>query len=129
MKAGDIPRERWGRVLDEFSMNHEGWIVSLEVIGRSLGAQEAATGLPLVGISADGEGRSTSIELILGDRPEAHVSHTIDSPKRLRIRDDGQEGHEVVEVESEDGTMTLLRFSHVDQADHLLSSGRASKNA
>ena len=53
MQTREIPRDQWLRTLDELSKKHQGWIVTVEAFGPTLGDQEEASGLPLVGISAD----------------------------------------------------------------------------
>jgi len=87
MATIEVPRERWNKFFDEFSRQHEGWILSIEVLGSELGAQKEATA-PLVGISA----------------------HIVNMPTRVWSREDGQ-ANEALEIESADGTKTLLRFS------------------
>lgn len=113
MLTREIPREQWVRFFDGFSKPHEGWIVTVEVLGSTIGAQEEATGLPLVGISADLKGRRTHIEVMVGDRPDAHVTRIINAPKRVWLKQPGEAAHEAIKVESEDGTETLVRFRHV----------------
>lgn len=120
MDTGEIARERWIRFFDDFSRNHEGWIVSLDVLAPSLGAQEEVAGLPLVGITADVKGRRSRVEIILGGRSDAHVTRIIESPKRVWVKVRERPGHEAIDVESDDGTMTLMRFLHVEQVDRLL---------
>jgi hypothetical protein len=68
---------------DDFSNRHEGWIVTLEVVGSGLGDQEEATRLPLVGISADVKDRENRLETMVGGRPDAHVTHIINTPTRV----------------------------------------------
>ena len=113
MRTREIPRAQWSRFFDDFSKQHAGWIVTLEVLGADLGDQEEVTGLPLVGISADLKDRENRIDIMVGGRPEAHVTHIINSPKRVWLRQPEAEPHEAVEVESADGTTTLVRFHHV----------------
>lgn len=120
METGTIPREQWIKFFDDFSKDHEGWIVSLDVLSPSLGAQEEVAGLPLVGITADVKGRSSRVELIVGGRPHAHVTRIIESPKRVSVKARERPGHEAIDVESDDGTMTLMRFHHVEQVERLL---------
>ena len=66
MQTRDIPREQWIKFFDDFSWRHEGWIVTLEVLGPDIGNQEEANNLPLVGISADVKARENQIEIIVG---------------------------------------------------------------
>ena len=120
MDTGMVPQEQWIKFFDDFSKDHEGWIVSLDVLSPSLGAQEEVTGLPLVGITADVKGRSSRVELIVGGRPQAHVTRIIESPRRVWLKRPERVGHEAIDVESDDGTMTLMRFLHVEQVERLL---------
>jgi Family of unknown function (DUF5335) len=109
----EIPREQWKGFFDNFSKQHEGWIVTLEVLGSDIGDQEEATRLPLVGMSADLKSRESRIEVIVGGRPDAHLTHVINTPNRVWLKQPEEEAHEAVEVESEDGSTTLVRFLHV----------------
>jgi hypothetical protein len=114
MLTKEIAREQWIRFFDDFSKQHQGWIVTLEVIGSDLGDQEESAGLPLIGISADLKDRENRIDIMLGGRPEAHVTRIINLPKRVWIKEPEEVAHEAIDVESEDGTTTLLRFWHVE---------------
>jgi hypothetical protein len=113
MLTKEIPREEWIKFFDDFSKKHEGWIVNVEVIGSDLGDQVEATGLPLVGISADLKAGENRIEIITGGRPDAALNRIIDSPKRVWLKQPQGVADEAIEVESEDGTMTLVSFQHI----------------
>ena len=86
MDLMEIPRERWIRFFDEFSKLHQGWIVTVEVLGSDLGDQEEANGLPLVGISADVKDRENRVEIMVGGRPDAHLTRIINNPKRIWLK-------------------------------------------
>jgi uncharacterized protein DUF5335 len=122
MDSTEIPREQWLRFFDDFSKKHEGWIVNWEVLGRDLGDQEKTVRLPLVGISADVKGRRPSIDIIVGGRLDAHVTQVIEMPKRVWFKPPDIPGHEAIEIETDDGRVTLVTFSHFDpeQKEHLL---------
>jgi hypothetical protein len=122
MLSKEIPHDQWIRFFDDFSKQHEGWIVNWEVLDAKLGDQEKTTRLPLVGISADVKGAKPRIDVMVGGRPDAHVTQIIDTPKRVWFKQPDQPGHEAIEVESADGTMTLVTFWHFDpeQKEHLL---------
>jgi hypothetical protein len=119
MNTGEIPREQWLRLLDDFSKKHEGWMTTLEVIDSDLGDQIEGE-LPLVGISADLKDHENRIEVILRRGIEDHVTHIINAPKRLWIKAPDIPTHEAVKVESEDGATTLVSFNHIESPDHLL---------
>jgi hypothetical protein len=83
------------------------------VLGSDIGDQEESTGLPLAGISADLKARENRIEIIVGGKPDAHLTQIINTPKRVWLKQPEEAAHEVIEVESEDGTTTLVHFRHV----------------
>src|SRR5262245_21357952 len=113
MLSKEIPRTQWIRFFDDFSKQHEGWIVTMEVLGADIGDEEEADALPLVGISADWKAGERRIEIMLGDNPEAHLTRIINTPKRVWLKQPEEPAHEAVEVESEDGTTMLVSFRHV----------------
>jgi hypothetical protein len=113
MGTRDIPREQWVRFFDDFSKNHEGWIVTLKVIGADIGDQEEVSRLPLVGISADVKSHENRVEIIVGGEPGADVTRFIESPKHVWVKESRIPGDESIEVESEDGIKTLLNFHRI----------------
>ena len=118
MKRAEVPLERWIEFFDEFSGVHQGWIVALDVMAGDLGAQQEVTGLPLVGITVDVKHQPQRLEIMVGGRAEAHLTRVIESPTRIwNIRD-------AIDVESGDGTVTLLRFMKVEHTDRLLPPDR-----
>ena len=114
MLSREIPREQSIRFFDDFSKQHEGWIVTWEVLGSDIGDQEKTKRLPLVGITTDVKGDKPRIDVMVGGRLDAHVSQIIEAPKRVWFKEPEEVGHEAIEVESEDGKVTLVTFSHVD---------------
>ena len=122
MPTREIPRNEWIKFFDDFSKQHQGWIVIVEVISPELGDQEEADGLPLVGITADVKDGENRIEIMVGGKPEAHLTRIIQNPKLVWVKQSEEEAHEALDVESEDGTKTILRFSHIppDEAERLL---------
>jgi len=49
----------------------------------------------------------------VGGRPEAHITHVINTPKRVWLTQPEAEAHDAIEIESDDGTTTLVRFQHI----------------
>ena len=113
MKGPEVALERWVDFFDEFSAVHQGWIASLDVMAQDLGAQPQVTGLPLVGITVDV--KNHRLEIMVGGRSDAHVTHVIASPARI------WNSRDAIDVESRDGTVTLLRFMKVEHTDRLLA--------
>lgn len=111
MATQEIPREEWTTFFDRFSKQHEGWRVSLEVFGPEIGAQQEANALPFEGITVASHGKEPiTIAISLGKAPEDHVTHTIAGPKHVWLQQTSEGADEALEIESEDGAKTLLRF-------------------
>jgi hypothetical protein len=125
MQTRDIPREQWIRFFDDFSKNHEGWIVTLEVLGADIGDQEEVNNLPLVGISADVKARENRVEIIVGGRPDVDVTRFIERPKHIWVKEPGAPGDEAMEIESEDGIKTILNFHRIrpEETERQLPAG------
>ena len=109
MRTVEIPAEAWTRTLDEFSVLHQGWLVSLDVLEETIGAQRAVDNLPLLGVSADRDDGGGAITVSAGRFPE-HITHTIHAPTRVQIerREDGADV--ALQIESAGGTRAILRF-------------------
>ena len=109
MQTVEIPAEAWTKTLDEFSALHEGWLVSLDVLEETIGAQHAVDNLPLLGVSADRADGASAITISAG-RPAEHITHTIHAPTRVQIerREDGADV--ALQIESAGGTRAILRF-------------------
>ena len=107
----EIPRDEWAEFLDSFSRQHEGWLVTVEVLGAEIGAQVEARELPLEGITAElkagGEGVITII-LVGGSRE--HVTHNIPQPTHVRIEQTESGADMTLQIESSRGVTTLVRF-------------------
>jgi len=109
----EIPRAEWDFFFAGFSRQYMGWRVTVEVFDEALGSQVAASDIAFEGISADaGHGDGGSISIALGGVPERHLSHTIELPSRVFLDQSGIERGvgEMLEIESEAGAKTLVRF-------------------
>ncbi|HEY1375497.1 MAG TPA: DUF5335 family protein [Gemmataceae bacterium] len=105
----EIPKDQWQAFFNEFSKGHENRRVTIEVLGRNLGDQEAAASLPLLGISYDSKGTGAGrIDVGTGDRPERLVSQVVDRPRVVRVANLGRAEADI-EIEDEDGRTTLVR--------------------
>ena len=111
MATREIPRENWNSFFDTFSRQHEGWLATLEVLGRDFGAQEEAHELPLEGVSiSSGTNEAETIAISIGKTPENHISHTILKPAHVWLEQTQDGADAALEIESEDDSKTLLRF-------------------
>jgi Family of unknown function (DUF5335) len=110
MQTIEIPREAWGQRLNEFTRTHEGWLVSLDILGPDLGAQHEVDNLPLLGVSADRTNHDRTIEVSVARSAGEHLTHMIEAATRIYIErtDDGADA--ALQIESADGTRAILRF-------------------
>jgi hypothetical protein len=107
----EIPREEWTGFMDSFSRQHEGWLVTVEVMGREIGAQVEAEGKPLEGITAElKDGGDALISITVGMTPEEHVTHNITGPTHVRIEQSENGADMALQIESSDGEATLVRL-------------------
>lgn len=111
MPTREIPPSEWSAFFDSFSRQHQGWLVTIEVLASDSGAQVATHELPLQGITAEmkdaGKG---AISIMAGRGPEAHVTHTIAAPTQVRLKQSEEGADEALEIESASAIITLVRF-------------------
>ncbi len=108
----EIPREEWAEYLDAFSRQHEGWLVTVKVLGAEIGAQVEAEGKPLEGIAAESKGGGEdSISITVGRAAAERVTHNITAPAHVRVEQAESGADLALQIESEDGVATLVRFS------------------
>ena len=110
MQTFEIPREAWVHRLNEFTTIHEGWLVSLDVLGPEIGAQPEIDNLPLPGVSADRVDHDGTIAVSVARSATEHFAHIIHAVTRIYIErtDDGADA--ALQIESVDGTKTIVRF-------------------
>jgi len=110
MTTRKIQRDEWPEFFDSFSRQHQAWLVTIEVLDPDIGDQIAARQLPLEGIVVEsGNENKTQIEIIVGEKPDSHISHTITSPDRVWLKQSDEGSDKVIEIESEGG-FVLLRI-------------------
>ena len=110
MQTFEIPREAWVHRLNEFTTIHEGWLVSLDVLGPEIGAQPEIDNLPLLGVSADRVDHDGTIVVSVARSVTEHFTHIIHAVARIYVErtDDGADA--ALQIESVDGTKTIVRF-------------------
>jgi hypothetical protein len=119
MSSQKIPREQWVKFFNDFSKKHMGWITNVELMGKDIGDQLEASGLPLVGISADLKDGEHSIDISLGGQPDSDFTHIINNPQDVEFEPAepepslSEQPHEALEVTSTDGTVTLVTFRYI----------------
>ena len=85
MQTVEIPREAWVHRLNEFTSIHEGWLVSLDILGPELGVQPEIDNLPLLGVSADRVNHDGTIVVSVARSRSEHFTHIIEAVTRIYI--------------------------------------------
>jgi hypothetical protein len=109
--ALEIARNQWVPYFNDFSKQYQGWAVTIEVLDRELGDQHRVDNLPFQGISYDPAGSQAGDILVeTGDAGTPYETHLIHRPRIVRaaITQPGAEAD--VEIESEEGYITLVRL-------------------
>ena len=116
MRSQEIPSEQWVPFLNDLSKRHQGDHVSIELIGRDIGDQHEAQDQSLLGITVDPPTGACRIEVMAGDPQSTNIAHEIAHPIHVRLaqNDDGRDA--ALEIESDGGPSTLLRFMPFEDA-------------
>jgi hypothetical protein len=111
MKTKEIPINEWPKFLDNFSRKHEGWLVTLEILGTELGAQVQERELTLAGIVDEwDEIHGNRIVIMFGEKPDDHITHSIERPTQVSLEQTDGGADVALAIKSADGVMALLRF-------------------
>ena len=110
MHTIDIPRKNWAKTLQAFSLMHEGWLISLEVLGPDLGAQQELHDLPLAEVVSERSERGDTITISVARSASGQLTHTIHRPTGVRIERTDEGADLALQIETADGTTTILQF-------------------
>ena len=111
MKTKEIPRNEWQKFFNSFSRQHEGWLVTLEILGSEIGAQVEERGLAFEGIVNEGdEVQGNEILMMFGAKPNDHITHSISNPATVSLEQTDEGADAALAIKSADGVTALLRF-------------------
>ena len=111
MQTKQIPKSEWPAFLDQFSRQHEGWLVKLEIFNPEFGAQVEETGLALEGLTDEwDEVKGNTIMITAGNEPDDHVTHSISHPTEVSLEQTDEGADAALSIKSADGTTALLSF-------------------
>ena len=115
MTMHEIPRDRWPDYLDQFSRVHRDWPARVETTIDTQPESRNAADLPLLGVTDERVGGREQITIMLGRMSNAHLSHTIEQPLKMRGAEwnDGYSG--LLEIESADGARTTVQVGPPEQ--------------
>jgi hypothetical protein len=111
MQTKQIPKSEWPAFLDQFSRQHEGWLVKLEIFNPEFGAQVEETGLALEGLTDEwDEVSGNTIMIMAGNEPDDHITHSISHPTEVSLEQTDEGADAALSIKSADGTTALLSF-------------------
>jgi hypothetical protein len=110
MATKEIPPQQWESFFDMFSRKHQGWRVTVEVLGDEIGAELEAKEMPLEGITADTKDKNHAISIILREKGAGHLTHIVSEPRYVRLKQAQDGADEALAIESLDRVTTLVRF-------------------
>ena len=110
MKTREIPRTEWAAFFDSFSRRHEAGGSRLKIFGPEIGDQIEERELALEGVTAELADAGDKIEIMIGAKPDDHITHTITAPNQVSLEQTDEGADVVLAIKAADGTMTLLRF-------------------
>ena len=110
MRTIEIPCEAWVDRLNEFTTIHEGWLVSLDVLGPDIGAQPELHNLPLLGVSADRANHDGTVAVSAARSTTEHLTHFVHGVTRIYVEQTDDGADVALQIESDDRTRTILRF-------------------
>jgi hypothetical protein len=111
VKTTQIARNEWPSFFDGFSRQHEGWLVTLEIFQPDIGAQVEERDLALEGVTAElGNGDKDKIEIMIGGKPNQHVTHTVLNPVEVSLEHTEDGANHALAIKSADDALTLLCF-------------------
>jgi hypothetical protein len=111
MKTREISRSEWPEFFDSFSRQHEGWLVTLEILGSQIGAQLEGRELALEGIVAEwDEVRGDEIAIMIGAKADDHITHNISRPTQVSLEQTDEGADVALAIQSADGVTALIRF-------------------
>lgn len=117
MERHEVPPQRWPKALERFSRLHAGRPVHVSTAGSAVSGASNAGDLPLIGVTTGAPGATAREELriMVGQPGGPHVDHLVTRPRRLWTADwnDGCSG--MLEIVSDDGSMTLVQVGPPEQ--------------
>ena len=111
MKTKEILKSEWPEFFDSFSRQHEGWLVTLEILGSDIGAQVEERELAFEGIVDEwDEVHGNQIVIMMGNRPDDHITHAISRPTQVSLEETEEGADAALAIKSADGVTALVRF-------------------
>ena len=110
MNGAQVPKRQWGEFLEQYALDHEGWIVDLEWPGDDA-ETSGETEHTLEGIETYFEGDESRIILFLAERDPI----VIEDPERILVTEEESFEDELIEFQTPTVSLTVhLRFPQTE---------------
>ena len=108
MRIEEVPHDGWADALNQFTVAHEGWLVSMATFATDKGPRTDIRNLPLIGVSAD-RTEPGDIAISVARSSAQHVTHVIERPSHVYVQRGTNGASASLIVDSEEGLRTVLR--------------------
>ncbi len=102
----EIERSAWKAFFEQFTLRHDSWPAVVQTVEPGRHPHNELDERPFEGITLNPE---QSVVIATGKHPDRHQHLTIDSPIRVRVETEN-DSEQMIEVESDDGTITRVKF-------------------
>jgi Family of unknown function (DUF5335) len=109
----EIPPSSWQESLESLTKQHEGDLVTIEVLALDLGDEYEAEKVPFAYIEYDRH--DDALNVAVGGRDGHYpvvLRHTVEHPQRVVISASAPGEESTVDVTATDGVQTLITFHH-----------------
>jgi len=111
----EIDKKDWMPFLDDFSRLHDGCPLRI-IVKDETGTRVEVEG-KFQGISIDRVTRKARVYVEVGGQPDNDLTHTVQTPARIRVKRDESRAEEVLEVVDADGSVTLVELRPVSRSE------------
>ena len=117
-KGRDIPRREWKVFFEQFSQDHQEWLVDVTGQGEGSTTSHESNGLPFEALTLHLDHTHEVLSIIVrkDDVKQEHVYLSICGPRRVMNESIGPDVR--LHIESTDGTSTIIRFRRVATPDY-----------
>lgn len=104
-----IPQSQWEKFFDQFSSDHRGRHIEIEIVDPEFGDEELIKNAPLLSMIYDRPDKGDNLAIEVG-KNEMTYGHTIDSPKEISTGENSNKEIVAIQIEDANGRKTLIKL-------------------
>jgi hypothetical protein len=104
-----IPQAEWGKFFDQFSSDHRGQHIEIEIVDPEFDDEELIKNAPLLSMIYDRPGKGDNLAIEVGKK-EMTYGHTIDSPKEISTGENSIKEIVAIQIKDANGRKTLIKL-------------------